>query len=196
MSNNITITPANLHKQKMSTLFISVLDDLKKAEKAGLQIYMNWWAGQKRDKVCCCCLGGSAVLGFVPISEIKKDTVKITEQINDLINEGCENDVDGVHFTSDQSQKISDMTSMFDNFRRGDIGDCIGNYNSLTDIKSYKIGNAEQIYYFNEKAEEIEEEYKKGGRISTYEGVVSGAKLLRLKEDIKRFAKTLIKFGK
>ena len=162
-----TITPANLHKQKLSDIFESVLYDIDLVTKRGIKIYMDSWAGC-RDGVCTVCLGGAAVCGFKPDNpeSLINDETNLAKILN------------GPHQTD-----VSRMEFMFDSFRDGDA-DHIA-YEAKFLLRKSEKWASELLDVINSFFDE--------DHFTRYIGLVEGDELKRLKNDIKRFVKLLRK---
>lgn len=126
MKKNNIITPANLPEQKMSTLFWSVLEDIKKTIHHGIKINMDSWCNTSR-KICTVCLGGAACLGFIADKDINKDV--ISEVHNVYFGK---NKIDGIIFTENQRRNIQHMMDMFNMFRIGNYTTMVYCYNQFS----------------------------------------------------------------
>lgn len=113
------ITPANLYKQKLSTLFYSVYEDLTRMIKLGIGINMESWASAS-EKKCSVCLGGAAVMGFIPSKCINKESLKEAQSFITEYSSLGQMSIDGVEFSWTQKRKLYSMARMFNCFRLGD----------------------------------------------------------------------------
>jgi hypothetical protein len=178
LEKEIIITPENLPEQKMSTLFYSAIDDIGKARKAGFDIYMGAWGAEAGTLLttskCAVCLGGAALLGFVPLEQISKG---VANEINYLAMHGggpSDMYIDGVKFSPLEADDAKAMTRMFDGFREGQIRSAIYHYNSFAyDLISERDEDNILFGY---------------GKTNFYGGRLGVPAIIALKKDLRRFA--------
>lgn len=146
------ITAANLPDQLMSTLFRSVVDDVTRARSVGIGINMSSWSD-----TCTVCLGGAAVLGFLPTEKMKEHV----KEVEGVIAYDCYS-LDGIKFKSDETIRLTEMANMFNYFRKGDISLALRYFNDMTRIpideatcnilKQFRLlGNYSGVYDFDSK---------------------------------------------
>lgn len=181
MKDNV-ITPFNVREQKMSTLFYSVLDDIKKTERLKIEINMSTWSSVS-GRVCSVCLGGSAVLGFVPDMEILKAKRSVVGEVSDVIVRYYTS-IDGVEFGGNEAEVLSKMALMFNSFRQGNIWYAISKYNEYCVYRN-------RISY--KKMGKIYSEYNLS--VYTYMGKMDKDEMKKIKKDIKAFAQILEKYN-
>lgn len=170
MKKEIIITPENLHLQKLSDVFESVLVDLNGLKAKKLVLDMGSWTNIYSEELCTVCLGGAAICGFLPV--INKEILK---DVSDLIIYGYKK-INGFTFERKVADRLENMAMMFDAFR----------YNNIRDVLHYweKISNTSTS---SDIVVKIFNEYKG----NSYSGFMHNSELKNLKADIKDFIKTL-----
>jgi hypothetical protein len=66
------MTLDNIGEFTICELLESVKQDVKRLDKHGFKFYMLTWLSLKGNLACTACLGGAAILGFVPDEKLKE----------------------------------------------------------------------------------------------------------------------------
>lgn len=111
-TEQVLITVENLHKQKLSDVFESVLDDINRVTKKGIGLNMGAWVSPEN---CTVCLGGAAISGFLTPKCLD---INYANELYMEVGNG-EFKVDGVTATDKQSDRLQSMMFMFDSWRNG-----------------------------------------------------------------------------
>ena len=135
MKKEIVITSANIGEHKLSILFRSVYEDLKRLKELDINLYLSTWSGGRNefDGKCTVCLGGAACLGFVQKEDV---TDAVIQQISDVMYFGSRK-LDGITFTAKERDNVRSMMKMFDNFRNANYYSMIEHYNNLATEKNH-----------------------------------------------------------
>ena len=167
------ITPENLSKQKLSDIFLNVINDVDTCLANGIKLNMGIYWGSNPDidvynnykgllnsPVCVGCLGGMSVMGLmIP-------PIPTPNQVTEFVGKYPE---------------VEAMKSMFDSFRCG--SSLIGHYAG----QIYYHQNAKEYRTFVLDFENVEKDYV----FTQFYGAVSGPDLDNLKAEIIRFAEHL-----
>lgn len=140
----ITITPENLHRQKLSSVLESVKRDVNRVLKAGMKIYMGSYIDSKhvgmynynsKVKDCTACLGGVAVLGFMP-----KFSRDVLDDASRVILHGFDyTKLNGYKLTPRVAERLKAMAHMFDAFRRGEASRFRELWNEISTVEKNMI---------------------------------------------------------
>lgn len=145
------ITPKNLHRQKMSTLFESVLQDLKLMKRKGIKIDMNHWTNVNSKNVCTVCLGGAAISGFLPSQHCNVQFIpKLVNGVIYRSSFATDNlKVNGLDLSPIEQQRLDHMSAMFNAWRADTLEEVVDHYSSI------KAKDSQQIFWKIDKIRKI-----------------------------------------
>lgn len=118
------ITVKNLPEQKLSQVILKVIEDLDRVQKFGYKIDMsNWIETSTNDNdTCIVCLGGAAVMGFVPDERVKVNYAELEELIVSGVNEGI---------STKEEYMLKDLAYMFNELRTGNMVPTVEFWNKI-----------------------------------------------------------------
>lgn len=115
------ITVKNLPEQKLSYVILKVIEDVARVIKFGYTIDMSEFVHIDENK-CAVCLGGAAVMGFVPDERMKGEYDDLWNLVLVGVNEGI---------SEEEERKLRNLAYTFDSIREGDIAGAIENWNHV-----------------------------------------------------------------
>lgn len=117
------ITVKNLPSQKLSDVILSVVPEIERVQKFGYTIDMDDWIWSDEDvSVCSVCLGGAAIMGFVPDGRIKNRYSSLAHLIEEGVNEGI---------TEQEQEMLNELARMFNELRYGSIQNALVLWNQI-----------------------------------------------------------------
>lgn len=175
------ITVKNLPEQKLSYVILQVIEDINRVIKFGYIIDMSVFVDSRRG-LCSVCLGGAAVMGFVPDERVKRNYNELDELVTTGVNEGI---------SEDEQKRLRHLAYTFDDIREGNIDGAINNWNHIAAV--HPIWN-----HFSRTSDKITANLEK--HIDEYgttefNNVIEGTQLDRLEGYLLALSKEFEKLG-
>lgn len=168
------ITVDNLHEHKISDIVESVIEDIQFVGKHGIGIDMSTYVTSENGKVCTVCLGGAAIMGFIPDNRVHGTYMSSWDLIKHGVNEGA---------TAEQMGRVLSMSRMFDSLR-------VRSYLSFSSY-AHEVNNSFPEWFGHEDHPALIE---LNNLHKTFFGIISDKEMKELKRYIESVVRILRKY--